>query len=251
MASKREKIDPEKPRIPRENRILGFPKPKKTPKLACCAVGKKSKSPKNVEKSGCFSLADRDTQRQKSAKNHPSGRPLLGQTCRSRNSRRPPTMTHDLRPKAQGPRPKTQPQNVENWKSVDQLAAILHLKREIATATMNKAIGKNYPKKTPYSPRKRPPRAATIPKHPKKPEENAMVSFGIIHETRENRPSCRARMIDRVGWVKRSADPPIVARYRWWVGASLDPPYFFISRRASSSVQPAPGPRKARRTSRQ
>jgi hypothetical protein len=34
---------PEKPRKRRENRNRVSPKPKKTPNLACCAVGKKSK----------------------------------------------------------------------------------------------------------------------------------------------------------------------------------------------------------------
>jgi hypothetical protein len=36
----REKILPKKPRNPRENGIAAFSKPKKTPKLACCAGGK-------------------------------------------------------------------------------------------------------------------------------------------------------------------------------------------------------------------
>jgi hypothetical protein len=29
-----------------------------------------------------------------------------------------------------------------------------------------------------------------------------------------------------VGWVKRSADPPILGENSWWVCAALDPPYF-------------------------
>jgi hypothetical protein len=58
MTTTREKIDPKKPRNPRENRIPGSPNPKKTPKLACCAGGKKSETPENAEKTTTFSLSD-------------------------------------------------------------------------------------------------------------------------------------------------------------------------------------------------
>ena len=73
----RELIKPQKPRNPRENRIPAFPKPKKTPKLACCAGGKKSKTAEIAAKTRQLALAGDEPAARKSTRKEIADEPRI------------------------------------------------------------------------------------------------------------------------------------------------------------------------------